>query len=127
MDLTKDVPLQFGEVQKFDSYRVDSLENIAVGKLLATFGRADGKDFVDLYSLCEIENKIDFDELLELAKQKDTGLHELYLAEMLAMVESIEIFPETLKPTGIKEMEKYFLDLSKKLLKDIEPTGSTER
>lgn len=126
IDLIKDVPLQFGDVQKFNSYRVDSLENIAVGKLLATFGRADGKDFIDLYFLLEVEKKIKFDRLLELAKQKDTGLHELYLAEMLAMVENIEIFPKTLKPFNVEEMKAYFLDLSEDLLKKIKPPEPSE-
>lgn len=121
VDLIKDVPLQFGEVQRFNGYRVDSLENIAVGKLLAVFGRADGKDFIDLYFLIEVEEKVGFDRLLGLAKQKDSGLHELYLSEMLALVENIEVFPETLKPLDIEQMKTWFLNLSKSLLKRIEP------
>lgn len=128
VDLVKDVPLHFGEIQKFDNYQVDSLENIAVGKLLSVFGRADGKDFIDLYFLLvkdkqslSSNKRIKFGKLFKLAKQKDQGLHELYLAEMLAMVENISQFPKTLKPFNKNEMKHYFLKLAEKLLKRIRP------
>lgn len=50
----------FGELQEFAGLPVDSLEDIAVGKLLALFGRADPKDFVDLYFLLAVEKRFDF-------------------------------------------------------------------
>src|SRR3989344_3639315 len=55
INMVKDTPPHFGEVRVLESLRIDSLENIAVGKLLALFGRADTKDFIDIYFLLEIE------------------------------------------------------------------------
>ena len=50
IDVVHDSPPYFGEaVLQADGVRVDSLENLAVGKLLAVFGRAYPRDFVDLY------------------------------------------------------------------------------
>lgn len=121
VDLIKDVPIHFGKVKQIGNLKVDSLENIAVGKLLAVFGRADGKDFIDLYFLLKKEQLIKFDDLFKMAQQKDTGLHELYLAEMLAQVENIKQFPPVLKSYDKEDMRNYFLQLSEELLKKIKP------
>ena len=50
IDVAYDPPPHFGSVAiQTDGVRVDSLENLAVGKLLAVFGRAYPRDFVGLY------------------------------------------------------------------------------
>ena len=121
VDLVKDVPLHFGKLKITDNIRIDSLENISVGKLLALFGRADAKDFIDLYFLLEKEKMIDFESIFTMAKQKDIGLHELYLAEMISHIEKIKHFPKTLKPYKHEDMNRFFLDLSNQLLKRIKP------
>lgn len=121
VDLVKDTLPHFGESMKVDSLNIDSLENIAVGKLLALYGRADPKDFIDLYFLLEIEKKIKFDELFSKAKQKDAGLHEIYLAEMMSRVHNVSIFPEMLKSFDKDKMKEYFIELSHKLLNKIKP------
>lgn len=121
VDVVKDVPIHFGEIKTVDGLPVDSLENIAVGKLLALFGRADAKDFVDLYFLLVKEKSFEFDTLFEMAGQKDLGLHELYLAEMVYQVGRIEVFPETLKPFSEQELKDFFLKLGERLLKRIKP------
>lgn len=123
VDVVKDVPIRFGEAKDFEGIKVDSLENIAVNKLLAVFGRADAKDFIDLYFLLEKEKKLDFDDLFKNAQKKDLGLHEFYLAGMLSYVERIKLFPETVKPFDKKKLVKFFLDLSEELLKRIKPEG----
>ena len=48
IDLVKDVPVQFGTIRKIQGTFIDSVENIAVNKLLAIFGRTDAKDFIDI-------------------------------------------------------------------------------
>lgn len=121
VDLVKDVPLHFGTIKKLKSIQIDSLENIAAGKLLALFGRADAKDFIDLYFLLEIEKKIKFETVFSLAKKKDQGLHELYLAEMLSHLNTITLFPQTIKPYKKSEMARFFALLSKNLLTKIQP------
>lgn len=57
IDVVKDTLPYFGKVKIVDKIPVDSLENISVGKLLALFGRADAKDFIDLYFLLKLEKE----------------------------------------------------------------------
>lgn len=120
-DFVKDVPIQFGEIKTFNGVRVDSLENITVGKLLALFGRADPKDFVDLYFVFEQAKRLKFKAILEMAKKKDLGLQEIYLAEMIHKVEAIKLFPPTLKEFNKTDLIRYFILLGDDLLKQIQP------
>lgn len=122
VDIVKDVPIHFGRVRTINRVRVDSLENISVGKLLALFGRADPKDFVDLYFLFT-QKKISFRKLFQMAKKKDLGLNEFYLAEMISRVSDIKIFPATIKPFDQEDLTKLFLKLSNKLYQQIRPEG----
>src|SRR3990167_11448985 len=89
VDLVKDVPVQFGKIRNVGGVFVDSIENIAVNKLLAIFGRTDAKDFVDFYFLLHSYKQLKFEDLFDKAKRKDTGLNEFYLASMLAEVENL--------------------------------------
>ena len=120
-DLVKDVPIHFGKIKKIKRISVDSLENIAVGKLLAIFGRADAKDFIDLYFLLEKDKRFKFKTLFNKAKKKDLGLQEFYLAEMLSRAKDIKTFPETIKPFNKKRLVDFFLELSDNLYKKIKP------
>lgn len=120
IDIVKDVPVHFGKIRKVGLFYIDSLENIAVGKLLAIFGRTAPKDFIDVYFLFK-KKKIDFKKIFELAKKKDLGLNEFYLAEMFYQVSKIKDFPKTLKPFNKKGLVKFFMELSDKLYKKIKP------
>lgn len=121
VDLVKDVPIHFGRIKKIKRVFVDSLENIAVGKLLAVFGRADAKDFIDLYFLLEKAKNFKFKTLFTKAKKKDLGLQEFYLAEMLSRAMAVKIFPKTIKPYGEKALVTFFSELSDDLYKKIKP------
>jgi hypothetical protein len=55
-------------------------EELAVDKVLALFGRAEARDFVDLMA---IEPRYGLDRLCELAAQKDRGFEPALLGEML--------------------------------------------
>lgn len=57
-----------------------SAEELAVDKVLAVFGRAEARDFVDLAAL---EPRFGLAHLCELAERKDTGFRRPVLAEML--------------------------------------------
>lgn len=120
IDVVKDIPIHFGKLEKIKNVWVDSLENIAVNKVLAIFGRTDAKDFIDLFFLTK-EKGLKFDSLFKKAKKKDLGLNEFYLANMLAEVENLKIFPKTTRSFDKKEMQKFFLSLSKKLFLKIKP------
>lgn len=54
---------------------------LAARKVLALFGRAEARDFVDVYTLSE---RFDLDDLLDLAGELDEGFTTALLAEMLA-------------------------------------------
>lgn len=121
VDVVKDVPVFFGDIKKEGNMNIDSLINIAVGKLLAIFGRVDAKDFIDLFFILEIEKNFEFNELFAKAKQKDLGLNEFYLANSLLQIKNISIFPTVLKPIDKKTMTEYFLNLADMLFKKIKP------
>ena len=120
VDIIREIPVHFGEVKNFDGIIVDSLENIAVGKLLSIYGRFDGKDFVDLYFLIK-EKGFDFDTLLEQVKEKYPGLNELYLAGNIADVELLPALPEVLKPFKKEKFVEFFQTLSKELFQKLKP------
>ena len=57
------------------------VEELAVDKLLALFGRAEARDFVDLMA---VEPRYGLDRLCELAAEKDRGFSPAVFANMLA-------------------------------------------
>lgn len=120
VDVIREIPVRFGKVQKVDGINVDSLENIAVGKLLSIYGRFDGKDFVDFYFLIK-EKGLGFDTILKKAEEKYPGLNKLYLAGNIADVELLPPLPEVLKPFGRGEFVEFFQNLSQKLFQKIKP------
>lgn len=120
VDIVKDQPVLFGKRKKAGPVAVDSLENIAAGKILAIYGRFEPKDYIDLYFICK-ETIIDFLKLFEKTKKKDLGLNEFYFANMLADVKNLKEFPKILKPFDKQDFEAFFLNLSDKLFKKIKP------
>lgn len=94
--------------------KVDGLIDIATNKLLALFGRADPKDFIDIYFLVK-EKELLLQELIEKAKKKDPGLDEYFLSIAFEQVkkipDEIEKLPVTmLKPANMTELKKFFID-----------------
>lgn len=63
-----------------------SLEELAANKLLALFGRAEARDFVDFAAL---EPVFGLDRLCERATEKDLGFDRAVLAEMLTRIDRI--------------------------------------
>lgn len=62
-----------------DNLRIHSFADLAAGKLLALFGRAEERDFIDVYFIVK-NGGSSLERLIELAKTKDPGLDEYYLA-----------------------------------------------
>jgi hypothetical protein len=56
-------------------------EELAADKTLALFGRAEARDFVDVFALAKIFGE---DRLCELAARKDRGFTGSHLADALA-------------------------------------------
>ena len=71
-----------------------------------------------------MKTKLDFFELFEKAKKKDTELHEFYFANIIADVTKLTRFPESLKPFDLSELQNFYLQLSKQLLQKIKPENS---
>jgi predicted nucleotidyltransferase component of viral defense system len=116
IDIVRDAPPHFGEVLLHaDGVQVDSLENLSVGKLLAVFGRAYPRDFVDLYFL--LKSGVDFDQLLILAGQKDIGFSEYFLGGMMEQIVKVEErdLPKMLKPVDLEDMKRTLLSLAEQL------------
>ncbi len=77
--LACDSPFRFEEIKEFEDFpglNMDSLVDIASNKLLALFGRATLRDFIDIYFLVKKE-KFTPEELMDKAKIKDPGF-DLY-------------------------------------------------
>jgi len=123
LDFIKEQPIVFGERVKVDGVIIDSLENIASNKILTIYGRLEPKDYLDLYFILK-ETELDFTELFEKAKKKDTGLHEFYFANIIAeAVEKLGRFPKTLKPFDSRDLLDFYSKLGEKMLKDTEVLG----
>jgi predicted nucleotidyltransferase component of viral defense system len=120
VDLVKDIPVHFGDLDVRKGVRLDSLENIGSNKILAVFGRTEAKDFIDLYWILQ-QTDLKFDDLYYQAREKDLGLSELYLAYALQSVEKIKLFPRMLVPLPWDEIKAYFQALARELLVRVKP------
>ena len=124
--LACDAAFRFEPTREFSTYpklRVDSLTDIAANKLLALFGRATLRDFIDVYFLIK-ESGFTANVLIDKAKSKDPGFDLYWLAVALERMktfkdDSVEMLL-LLKPVEIKEMAAFFeqwrLNLGKDLL-----------
>ena len=120
VDIVKDIPRHFGEIVNRGKIRLDSLENIGSNKILAVFGRIASKDFIDLFFILK-QTGLQFDDLFTMAKQKDLGLTEFWLAEAIGNAEKLEVYPVMLKTIDKTELKLFFMDLSRNLLAKIKP------
>jgi hypothetical protein len=59
-------------------------DELAADKLLAVFGRAEARDFLDVFGLSQ---RLGWERLLELAKQKDAGVSPERLAESFGLID----------------------------------------
>jgi predicted nucleotidyltransferase component of viral defense system len=119
MDFAQDTPYRL-EPTRFDEtlqINVDNLTDIACNKLSALFDRAEPKDFVDVYFLCQ--ETFSFKQLTQLAKQKHVGLDDYWLAVALRRVERVEFLPRMIKPLSLDELKAFFLGQAKALMEDI--------
>lgn len=97
---------------------VDGLEDIAANKLLALFGRAEPRDFIDVYFLSR--EYFDFMEMTQMAAKKDTGFDLYWLAAAMQEAEKIELLPvKMLKPFNLQDMKNFYREQRIKLLRRI--------
>lgn len=122
VDLIRDFGPLYGERFVRDGVIVDSLDNIAANKVLAIFGRAAIKDFVDLYFL--LQKGYDWRELFENARTKDSGLTPFYFAGMLRQIERHQSLPEMLVPLELEQLKVFFLNMAHDIMSELNPEQS---
>ena len=119
IDFAQDSPYRLQPIQADEEMgiQVENLVDIACNKLSALFDRAEPKDYVDIYFICQ--EVLPFDELVEKTKQKHLGLDDYWLAIALQRVEQVEILPRMIKPINLDELKRFFLDQAKKMMSKI--------
>lgn len=117
IDLVRDVPAHFGEMQVFEAIRFDSLENIGSNKITAIYGRTEAKDYIDLYWILENYREGGFDKLLEMAKKKDLGITDFNLGHILLAFSGFQNLPETIPEISEQKIKSYFKQIGNRLLK----------
>lgn len=106
-------PVEQGK--KYNDLRIASIWDIAVDKLYTIFHRAKARDFVDLYfAIKEID--CDFDQLFSALEEKyKASFDKVSLFSRLPIVKDVSDYPTMLVPFDKKEMEEYYLKLTKSL------------
>jgi predicted nucleotidyltransferase component of viral defense system len=119
MDFALDSPYRL-EPTQLDAtlnIQIDNLTDIACNKLSALFDRAEPKDFVDIYFLCQ--EAFSFRDLVERARQKHVGIDDYWLAVALRRVESVEFLPRMIKLVSLEQLRNFFLKEAKVLMETI--------
>lgn len=116
VDLVQDVPIHVGDFNVVDAIRIDALENIGSNKITASYGRLDPKDFVDLYWILEIDQSLQFDDLLATAKKKDIGITDFHLGHIFVNLPTDLAFPETTPPINPDAVRQFFKTLGERLI-----------
>ncbi|HWP58917.1 MAG TPA: nucleotidyl transferase AbiEii/AbiGii toxin family protein [Candidatus Acidoferrales bacterium] len=120
IQLAYDSPFLISAIEEKQGLRIHGFEDIAAGKLLALYGRAEERDFIDIYFIVK-SGKISLETMIELAKKKDPGLDEYYLAIAFEQSEKIPDDPSKLKvnlltPIDPKALKKFFAAQAVRLL-----------
>jgi hypothetical protein len=97
IDLALDSPFRFAPVELGDAgVMVNDFLDIQTDKTLAYFSRAEPRDAIDLYFLLKITP---FEQLAELARQKDTGFDLYWFAVALNRTKT---FPDEIERWPVK-------------------------
>ncbi|HRQ41547.1 MAG TPA: nucleotidyl transferase AbiEii/AbiGii toxin family protein [Chloroflexota bacterium] len=116
LDFAQDTPyrLQPTQLNSVFGVQLDSALDIAANKLAALFDRAAEKDFVDIFFVHR--ELIQFAELLPLAREKQMGMDDYWLAIALQRVRQVEILPRMIKPVVLADLRTFFLQLARALM-----------
>ena len=119
IDLALDSPFRFAPTELSDTgVWANDFQDIQTDKTLAFFGRSEPRDAVDLYFLLQ---KTSFEELADLARQKDTGFDLYWFAVALDRVakfpDEIDRWPVTMiAACDAVELKRTFRDLSLRIM-----------
>ncbi|MBI4272786.1 nucleotidyl transferase AbiEii/AbiGii toxin family protein [Candidatus Uhrbacteria bacterium] len=100
-------------VQK-NGFMVDSLPDIAAGKVMALMDRTEAKDFVDLYCINQ-NGGLPFEQILEYVKKKfDFSIVPLTWANECSKVRSLTVLPRMIAKLTLVELKNFFTDEARK-------------
>lgn len=123
--LAYDAAFRLEQIEEFpwhQGLKVDSLVDIAANKLLALFGRAALRDFIDIYFLAK-QTKFTPEDLMTKAKIKDPGFDLYWLGVALERIDTFkEDSSEMLalaEPVDFKDMVVFFEQWRKKIAKEL--------
>lgn len=102
--LAYDTQFRLGDLSEKDGIYIHGLDDLAAGKMLALFARSEERDFIDVYFLVR-ENKYTVEQLVELARRKDPGMDDYYLALAFEQVERLPDDSEDLRLTLFEEVD----------------------
>lgn len=119
IDLAQDTPFRLAPPSEAsaEGLALDSLEDIAANKVGALFGRAEPKDFVDVYFLQREHAPLD--ALVAEARRKHVGMDDYWLAQAFARVQRVRLLPRMVRPVTIEEMQRFFTAAAERLMRGI--------
>jgi len=125
--LAVDAAFRFEPTKEFPAFlhlKVDNLTDIASNKLLALFGRATLRDFIDVYFLIKKEG-FSKEQLIDTAKKKDPGFDLYWLGVAFERIntfdsKSTDIFM-LVKPLPIEELKTFFNQWRKEIAGELKP------
>ncbi|OPY63297.1 MAG: hypothetical protein A4E56_00647 [Pelotomaculum sp. PtaU1.Bin065] len=125
VDLALDTPFRLKPPMRLNlegiDFLVDDLTDIAANKMLALFGRAEPRDFIDVYFLSK--EYFDFMEMVEMAGKKDTGFDLYWLAAALLEADKIIVLPVKMcRPFDLIDMKQFFKEHRLKIMRRIVKT-----
>ncbi len=119
-----DSPFRFEQPFEMDEIRglkIDSLIDIATNKLLALFGRAAMRDFIDVYFLAK--ERFNKSELIEKARQKDPGFDLYWLGVAMERINDLSDDSPDMHllthPCTMSELKEFFSLWRKEIRKEI--------
>ncbi len=125
--LAQDAAFRFEPTRMFPEYpglNVDSLVDIASNKLLALFGRAALRDFIDVYALVK-GGYFRPESLMEKSKQKDPGFDPYWLGVAFERVKTFrEDSPDMLmliEPVPFQELRVFFDRWREEIARSLSP------
>lgn len=123
--LALDLTFRFEPTKEFPNYprlKVDNLTDIASNKLLALFGRATLRDFIDVYFLVQ-KGLFQKKPLMEAAIRKDPGFDLYWLGVAFERIHTFNAdSPDMLlllEPVKLKELETFFDEWRREIVKEL--------
>jgi predicted nucleotidyltransferase component of viral defense system len=114
VDFFKELAPQFSEQKNdFDGIWVDTLPDIATNKVCTLLGRAEIKDYIDVYFLARAGYALE--DYIQAAQRKDAGVSKATLAFVLSQVKLSKVPDFMIAPVDVAAVQEYFQSLAAKL------------